>query len=162
MSLPDALRRSLAIRRSYSSLSISLRRLLPYGRFGHESSVRNNAFRCFSLAPKIDPSFISYKTTTKLKQFNSGLTKQIKSLQKKMKDDVDEVRVATLTGIMESRGFELTWDEDDSTLYLQKQSEKETIIVSIYQEVYSPICFPSFLCLSGREHGDTNPNIEIK
>jgi hypothetical protein len=98
-----------------------------------------SAVRYLSLAPKIDPSFISYKTTTKLKQFNLSLSKNMKSLQKKMKDDIDEERVATLTGIMESRGYELSWDEDDSTLYLQKQTENnESIVVSIYQEVPPP------------------------
>jgi hypothetical protein len=140
MFLQDTLRRSLSLRRSYSFLSRSSLRFFPHEVIGNEMS----AVRYLSLAPKIDPSFISYKTTTKLKQFNLSLSKNMKSLQKKMKDDIDEERVATLTGIMESRGYELSWDEDDSTLYLQKQTENnESIVVSIYQEVPPPLLYIS-------------------
>lgn len=92
--------------------------------------------RSLSLAPRIDPSFIDYKANAKLKQFHLSLTNNMKHLKKKMKEDIDESRVASLSSIIESRGFDISWDVEESILYLQKVNHEmnEIIHVSIYQE----------------------------
>jgi hypothetical protein len=92
--------------------------------------------RFLALAPRVDPLFIDYKSNTRLKEFNSAIAKNLKNIQKKVKDDPEDDRIATISAVIQSRGFDITWNENDSVLSLEKTGEcGEMIYVSIYQEV---------------------------
>jgi hypothetical protein len=98
------------------------------------SVIRSRRF--LALAPRIDPLFIDYKSNTRLKQFNSALTKNIKNIQKKISDDLDDELIATSSAVIQARGFDIAWNENESILCLEKKGEfGEDIHVSIYEEV---------------------------
>ena len=71
-----------------------------------------------------------------LKNLDFALTKSIKTLKRKITKDVEKPKLAELSKLIESRGFEIDNKTCIKTLYLSRVAESgENILISIWKEV---------------------------
>lgn len=77
-----------------------------------------------------------YREYRNIQNMDAALTKNIKSIKKKLTKDIEKAKLDQLSELIESRGFEIDTETCPKTLYLSKTAESgENIVISIWREV---------------------------